>query len=203
MFRSVGRFGVGCAVSSMLVVGGVALPASGTPAGVLPASATDRGPDHQTGNQTGNPAGHRNARTIDGFRLCFLPAGLGSLVTDFDYEWEDVAFVDRTWERQVADGYRVDLSIAVGRGAVLSSASAMYAYMAEYLEQDPATWDVRPIRVHGRPGYFGAGRVFFLARPGVMISVLFDAERFAPGTGLRIAGGIRSATSRSEVPLAG
>lgn len=129
-------------------------------------------------------------RQLDGFRLGHVPSGLGESVSDFAYEWGGVAFASRVWERGPdADGaYSVDLMVSVLRGDRLRTGGDLLDFMTIYLEEDSPEW--RPIVVRGRPGWIGANRVFFLAEPGVAVSILLDAERFAWWELLRIAYGV-------------
>ena len=111
--------------------------------------------------------------TLDGFTLTHLPEGLGPLVSDFDYEWDDVSFRTRVWERgpDPAGGYRVDLRAAVLRGDRLTDPDALRGFLAEYLERDPQQWELQRYDRDNYHGYADAGRVFFLVHPGVAVQV--------------------------------
>lgn len=114
--------------------------------------------------------------TLDGFRLGHLPDGLGAMVSDFDYEWDDVSFRTRVWERgpDAEGGYHVDLLAAVLRGDRLTDPDALRDFLAEYLERDPKQWALQPYERDAYHGYADTGRVFFLVRPGVAVQVAAD-----------------------------
>lgn len=127
----------------------------------------DAGPDAGPA-ATGNP--------LDGFSFGYLPEGLGPMVSDFDYEWGEVSFRTRVWERgpDAEGNHHVDLRAAVLRGDRLTGPEALRAFLAEYLERDPRHWAVQPYERDAYRGYTEPGRVFFLARPGVAVQVAAD-----------------------------
>ncbi|HEX2297789.1 MAG TPA: hypothetical protein VHH34_04595 [Pseudonocardiaceae bacterium] len=110
---------------------------------------------------------------LDGFTLGHLPEGLGPMVSDFDYEWDDVSFRTRVWERGPdPDGsYHVDLRAAVLRGDRLTDPDALRSFLAEYLERDPQQWELQRYDRATYHGFADTGRVFFLVRPGVAVQV--------------------------------
>lgn len=120
-----------------------------------------------------------DSTALDGFTLGYLPAGIGTLVSDFDYDWNDVAFRTRVWERGPDSqlGYRVDLRVKVLRSPRLVDGLALRAFLTEYHEQDPASWELAPWSGGGHHGFSAPDRVFFLARPGVAVEVDVDRER--------------------------
>ncbi|REF36799.1 hypothetical protein [Thermasporomyces composti] len=130
---------------------------------------------------------------LDGFVVGWVPRGVGSLVTDFSYEWEDVAHRSRVWETgpDTNGAYRVDLTVAVLRGERLRDIDAVRDYLAEYLERDAEQWGLRPFRHLGRPGYHNDVETFWLAEPGVAVRVHVDGERFTEGQLMRTARSIR------------
>ncbi|MGH4024474.1 MAG: hypothetical protein ACRDRV_07795 [Pseudonocardiaceae bacterium] len=111
--------------------------------------------------------------TLDGFTLGHLPDGLGPMVSDFDYEWDDVSFRTRVWERgpDPAGSYHVDLRAAVLRGERLTDPDALRGFLAEYLERDPEQWELQRYDRDAYHGFADSGRVFFLVRPGVAVQV--------------------------------
>lgn len=113
------------------------------------------------------------AATLDGFRLAQLPDGLGPMVSDFDYDWDDVGFRTRVWERGPdADGaYHVDLRVGVLRSGRFTDPEAVRDFLAVYLERDPRQWALDDYRREPYRGFTEAGRVFFLAGPGVAVQV--------------------------------
>ncbi|WP_089157170.1 hypothetical protein [Micromonospora sp. NBS 11-29] len=114
----------------------------------------------------------RDGGELDGFHIGYLPPGVGELVSDFASEWEDVSFATRVWERQVEDGYRVDLRVHVLRGERLTDLNEVREFLAEYHERDPATWDLADFTHPDGPGLTGAEEAFWLAVPGVAVTVL-------------------------------
>ncbi|HEX2300316.1 MAG TPA: hypothetical protein VHH34_17685, partial [Pseudonocardiaceae bacterium] len=117
------------------------------------------GPDPDAG-----PAATEN--TLDGFSFGYLPQQRGPLVSDFDYEWGEVSFRTRVWERgpDAEGNHHVDLRAAVLRGDRLTDPEALHDFLAEYLERDPQHWALQRYERGGYRGYTGPGRVFFLAR---------------------------------------
>lgn len=133
----------------------------------------------------------RERQVLDGFVLGRLPPGLGSRVTDPAYEWGDVAFRDRVWERgpDVSGGYHVDMTAEVLRGARLSDPSALRAFLADYLERSAETWS--PRRSRDRPGFAGVNDVFVLDRPGVAIYARLERPGADRSDLLRFMDGVR------------
>jgi hypothetical protein len=113
---------------------------------------------------------------LDGFTIGYVPAGIGTEVSDFASEWEDVAFSTRVWERQVADGHRVDLRVHVLRGGGLGTLDELREFLAGYHERDPEHWRPTEFRVGDVTGLVAAGEAFRLVEPGVAIDVLADPE---------------------------
>ncbi|WP_428964568.1 hypothetical protein [Micromonospora fluostatini] len=154
----------------------------------------------------------RSGGELDGFRIGYVPDGVGELVSDFASEWADVRFTTRVWERQVDDGYRVDLRVHVLRGEGLTSLDAVRDVLAGYQERDPAQWSLtefRQARVadpgtgpDAGPGtdpgagpaevvgLVGEGEAFWWAGPGVAGYVLADPERVGTATLLAIVASI-------------
>ncbi|RCV58163.1 hypothetical protein [Marinitenerispora sediminis] len=118
-------------------------------------------------------------RPVDGFVVEHVPAGAGALESDFEFEWGDVAFTERVWERQLeGGGYRVDLTVAVLRGERLSDLGATREFLTEYHERDPAGWRVEPFQHGARPGGIAEDLAFWQVEPGVAVSVRVDPDRF-------------------------
>ncbi|PYC70415.1 hypothetical protein C7C45_13625 [Micromonospora arborensis] len=124
----------------------------------------------------------RSGGELDGFRIGYLPPDVGELVSDFASEWEDVTFATRVWERQVDDGYRVDLRVHVLRGDRLGTLAELRDFLAEYHERDDVDWALTDFQHGEDPGLIGAAEAFWLAAPGVAVNVLTDPERFAADT---------------------
>ncbi|MFI2712567.1 hypothetical protein ACH495_20815 [Micromonospora sp. NPDC018662] len=134
----------------------------------------------------------RDGGELDGFHIGELPGGIGEAVSDFASEWEDVSIATRVWERQVEDGYRVDLRVHVLRSERLTDLDAVREFLAEYLERDPATWELADFTHPDGPGLIGAAEAFWLAGPGVAGTVLGDPEVVDAGALRSIAVGVVS-----------
>ncbi|MFI6129169.1 hypothetical protein [Micromonospora sp. NPDC051141] len=135
----------------------------------------------------------RDGGELDGFHIGFLPGGIGEAVSDFATEWEDVSFATRVWERQVEDGYRVDLRVHVLRGEGLVDLDAVREFLAEYQERDAATWELADFTHPDGPGLIGTGEAFWLTGPGVAVYVLADPEVVDAAALRSIAVGVVSA----------
>ena len=166
--------GVVCAVAPVLPA-----YAGASASGVRDFSAPAAAPDDAA----------RPGPVLDGFRLTHLPAGLGT-PSNFAYEWDDVAFHARDWETRHDDGWRVDLTIETLRGDRLASLAAVRDYLTDYLEQDPASWTLRPVTIGHRRGLRTDDRVFWLMRPGLAVSVSIDPDRYGVAELLRTARGV-------------
>ncbi|TCB97993.1 hypothetical protein E0H26_10390 [Micromonospora zingiberis] len=125
----------------------------------------------------------RDGATLDGFHIGQVPDTVGEEVSDFATEWEDVQFATRVWERQTADGYRVDLRVHVLRGQRLTDLDALRTFLADYHERDPAGWQLTEFTHDDGPGLVGDGQAFWLAEPGVAVNVLADPAQ-VDGDGL-------------------
>ncbi|MGW5362393.1 hypothetical protein [Actinopolymorpha pittospori] len=147
------------------------------------------------GRSVGTADDDTRRRPLDGFLVETLPAGVGPLVTDFAYEWEEVSHRSRVWESgpDHEGAYRVDMSIAVLRGESLIDRESLRSYLADYYELDPADWELTPFDPHGHPGYRDHAVAFWLQSPGVAIVVKLDGNRFSAGDLLRTANSIRPA----------
>lgn len=119
-----------------------------------------------------------HAAPLDGFHIGHVPAGVGA-ASDFAYEWEDVGFATRVWESTSPVGSVVDLQVAVVRGARLSDVESLRTFLAEYHEQDPATWGREPLTANGKPGFRTDAQAVWLAEPGLAVSVKVDRGRFS------------------------
>ncbi|MEU6021429.1 hypothetical protein [Micromonospora sp. NPDC047134] len=115
--------------------------------------------------------------TLDGFHIGEVPEGLGDLVSDFASEWGDVQITSRVWERQVADGHRVDLRVHVLRGQRLADLDGLRDFLVEYHEREYDDSQVTEFPHPEGPGLATDVQVFWLAEPGVGVTVLVDPER--------------------------
>ncbi|MFK4090054.1 hypothetical protein ACI2LF_38445 [Kribbella sp. NPDC020789] len=127
-----------------------------------------------------SPSIEQRARTVDGFVIEHLPAGIGT-PSDFEYEWEDVVFHSRVWETgpDPEGAFKVDLTVKTLRGAKLTDLEALKAFLAEYEEKDPAGWELRPVKIGPYDGLAAADEVFYFVSPGLAGQVSLDRERFS------------------------
>ncbi|MEU5939780.1 hypothetical protein ABZ807_11385 [Micromonospora sp. NPDC047548] len=123
---------------------------------------------------------------LDGFRIGYLPPGIGELVSDFVTEWEGVRFTTRVWERPVDEGYRVDVRVHVLRGGRLTTLANLRDFLVEYDER-PADWALIAFRHGAAEGFSDGTEAFWLVEPGVAVDLRVDPERFDTGTPLTIA----------------
>ena len=114
--------------------------------------------------------------SLDGFRIGHLPEGIGTEVSDFASEWADVHFATRVWERQVVDGYRVDLRVHVLRGERFVDLVALRDFLAEYHERDPADWPLTDFPHVEGAGLHDDTQAFWLVEPGVGVNLLIDSD---------------------------
>jgi len=127
---------------------------------------------------------------LGGATLRYLPRGLGSS-TDFAYQFERVSFTSRVWESGSASaGLRVDLDIVVMHGRRLRSPAALHDWFIHYEQRPPAEAHYLPVRLHGQRGWACRDQVFWLARPGVAVSVLIDRTRWSRRALFRTARGV-------------
>ncbi len=115
---------------------------------------------------------------LDGFVLSYLPAGVGELVEDFAYEWDDVSFTSRVWEREIEDGHQVDLQVLVLRGPRLASATELRDFLADYHERDPDDWALDEFQHGDAAGFISDAEAFWLVESGVAVVVRIAAGRF-------------------------
>ncbi|MFG1817377.1 hypothetical protein ACGFIF_26715 [Kribbella sp. NPDC049174] len=159
-----------------------------------PAAAS--GIEPRSGYAVAPPSTEQRACTLDGFVIEHLPAGIGA-PTDFEYEWEDVSFHSRVWETgpDPEGAYKVDLTVKTMRGEKLSDLEELKAFLAEYEEKDPETWDLRPVKVGEYDGLVADDEVFYFVSPGVAAEVSLDRERFSEQDLLDTATGFHPETT--------
>jgi hypothetical protein len=141
-------------------------------------------------------AGHHSASpryVLDGFEITCLPEGLGSRVSNFEYEFEDVTFRTQVWETgpDAGGAFRTDLNILVLRGEKLRDIQALRDYLTDYQERDPRSWHLERFHHYDQPGYLGDDQAFWLARPGVGVLVKIYDDRFDQRDVIDVAGGVR------------
>ncbi|TDC54171.1 hypothetical protein E1212_03285 [Jiangella ureilytica] len=174
-------------IIAALVAGGpaagaapVAGPGNGQGAGPVSTAVSTAGVAATTGSRhCGSLRPPRHLRWLDGFALRWVPPGIGPLVTDFAYEWDDVGFRSRVWESgpYPDESYRVDLQVTVMRSPSFTDVAALRGFLAGYLERDPAAWATEPFDHPDGPGFLDVGELFWLAAPGVAVRVLGGGEQ--------------------------
>jgi hypothetical protein len=111
--------------------------------------------------------------------LHYLPRGLGTS-TDFEYHFARVSFDSRVWESGSAvAGWRVDLDIVVMHGAHMHTPQQLHDWFIRYEQRPPAEAQYRPVRVQHHCGWAARDQVFWLAHPGVAVSVRIDRSRWS------------------------
>lgn len=121
----------------------------------------------------------RQRPLLDGFVVGWVPQGIGPMVTDFEYEWEDVGFRSRVWESgpYPDESYRVDLQVTVMRSPSFTDVAALREFLVGYLERDPAVWATEPFVHPAGLGFTDVGELFWLAEPGVAVRVFGGGEQ--------------------------
>lgn len=110
---------------------------------------------------------------LDGFTIGYLPEQIDdqASVSDFEYEWGDVSFSSRVWEKALEKGgARVVLQILVMRGAGLTDLSAVRGFLTEYHERSP-DWELTEFDNNGLPALHGESEVFWTPVEGVAVEV--------------------------------
>lgn len=160
-----------------IVIGSMVVLASLGAWTTVPAAA--RGVEPRDGYAATPPSIEQRACTLDGFVIEHLPEEIGA-PSDFEYEWEDVTFRSRGWETgpDPEGAYKVDLTVKTLRGAKLTDLEAVRAFLTEYEEKDPATWELRPVKVGEYDGLAADDEVFYFVSPGVAAEVSIDRDRF-------------------------
>ncbi|MFI7620326.1 hypothetical protein [Micromonospora echinofusca] len=123
----------------------------------------------------------RDGGVLDGFHIRQVPGGIGTEVSDFASEWDDVRFATRVWERQTDDGHQVGLHVHVMRGERLTDLAALREFLAEYHERDPADWPLTEFPHGDTAGLHDDSQAFWLAAPGVAVNVLVDPAQVDRG----------------------
>lgn len=136
-------------------------------------------------------AAGRAEEDLGGFVVGHVPPAAGEEVSDFATVWGGVDFSSRVWEREVENGYRVDLKINVLRGERLSGAGELRGFLAEYHEREPEDWERTSFHNGAYPGYRSARQAFWLVRPGVGVSVRLYSDRLDPADLEATVAGVR------------
>jgi hypothetical protein len=111
---------------------------------------------------------------LSGFTVGHLPAQVDDQTSaeDFDYEWGDVAFSTRVWEKALeGGGARVVLQVLVMRGDRLTDLDAVREFLTEYHERSPDTWELTEFDNGGVPALHGETEAFWTPAKGVAVEV--------------------------------
>jgi hypothetical protein len=133
---------------------------------------------------------------LDGFSIGHLPAQIDdrTSVSDFDYEWGDVSFSTRVWERTMeGGGVRVLLQVLVMRGSALSDLAAVRDFLTEYHERSP-DWALEEFDNNGHTALRGETEVFWAPAKGVAVEVRDSSGLVGQEELLATAGGIAPGT---------
>ena len=176
-----------------IVIGSAVVLASLGAWATSPAAASEFMPP--SGQSIAPPSTERRACTLDGFVIENLPDGIGT-PSDFEYEWEDVRFHSRVWETgpDPEGAYKVDLTVKTLRGEKLTDIEALKAFLIEYEEKDPDSWELTQVKVGGYDGLLAGNEVFYFVAPGVAAEVTIDHDRFTDEDLLDTAAGFRPET---------
>jgi hypothetical protein len=134
---------------------------------------------------------------LGGATLHYLPSGLGT-ASDFDYRFARVSFAARVWESgSDAAGWRVDLHIIVMHGPRLRTPQTFHDWFIRYQQRPPQEAQYRPARVRNHRAWAARDQVFWLAHPGVAVSVQIDRSRWSRCELFRTARSIEVPFSKS------
>jgi hypothetical protein len=97
------------------------------------------------------------------------------------------------WERETAEGARVDLRVHVLRGDRLATLPDLRDFLAEYHERDAADWALTEFRHGEAPGLMSVSEAFWLVAPGVAVNVLVDPDLVDEGSLLTVVTSIQPA----------
>ncbi|WP_017599937.1 hypothetical protein [Nocardiopsis lucentensis] len=123
---------------------------------------------------TAAPAAADLGGDVDGFTVGYLPAQVDeqTSVDEFDYEWGDVSFSTRVWEKALeGGGARVVLQVLVMRGDRLADLDSVRAFLAEYHERSPDDWELDEFDNQGVRALHGETEAFWSPEPGVAVEV--------------------------------
>lgn len=129
---------------------------------------------------------------LDGFTIAHLPeqAHAPASPSDFTYEWGDVRFKSRVWEKRTEDGAaRVVLQILIMRGEKLADLEAARAFLTEYHERSE-DWALDPFDNNGAPGLHTDAEAFWTPAPQVAVEVRDPFGLVGPEEVLSTARGI-------------
>ncbi|MEU3019327.1 MULTISPECIES: hypothetical protein [unclassified Nocardiopsis] len=131
---------------------------------------------------------------LDGFTIGHLPAQVGpqASASDFTYEWGEVSFTQRAWEQaKEGGGFEVLLQVLVLRGEGLTDLEAVRAFLTDYHERDPDSWELGEFDNNGTAGLHGGSEAFWSPEPGVAVEVRDPFGRLGEEELLATARGVR------------
>lgn len=110
---------------------------------------------------------------LAGFTIAHLPerAHAPASPSDFTYEWGEVHFTSRVWEKRMEDGAaRVVLQVLVMRGEKLTDLDAVRAFLTEYHERSD-DWASNSFDNNGTPGLHTESEAFWVPAPRLAVEV--------------------------------
>ncbi|MBD2759341.1 hypothetical protein IEE94_07425 [Yimella sp. cx-573] len=175
------RFRAAAAVVSAGAVITLSTPvASATYAPAAPTSSASKTTSSAERSNTKAPAAQRSA-TIDGITFAKLPQGLGAVSTFESTTDDDTAVVSQVWESEDEEGWTVDLSISVYRSPGLTSPRAFHDWLVPWQERPVDEAQYRRTIVRRTTVWIGHDQAFWLADPGIGVSVRLDTKRRSIG----------------------
>lgn len=129
---------------------------------------------------------------LAGFTIDHLPeqAHAPASSSDFVYEWGDVHFTSRVWEKRMEDGAaRVILQVLVMRGEKLADLEELRTFLAEYHELSDG-WAPNPFDNNGTPALHTESEAFWVPVPQLAVEVRDPFGLIGPEEVLATARGI-------------
>lgn len=133
---------------------------------------------------------------LDGFTIGHLPAPAeGASSSDFTYEWGEVGFNSRVWEKRLEDGAaRVVLQVLVMRGDRVADLDSTREFLTEYHERTDG-WELAEFDNGGSPGFHGDAEAFWNPGTGVAVEVRDPFGLVGPDELLATARGIAASSA--------
>ena len=129
---------------------------------------------------------------LAGFPIAHLPeqAHAPASPSDFTYEWGEVRFNSRVWEKRMEDGAaRVVLQVLVMRGEKLTDLETVQDFLTEYHERSD-DWTLDPFDNHGTPGLYTESEAFWVPEPQLAVEVRDPFGLIGPEEVLATARGV-------------
>lgn len=109
--------------------------------------------------------------TFNDVTIGYLPEGLETDPSEFEFTWGEVDFVQRVWERATDKGHRVQLQIVLMNSDRLTDIDSLIEFLAEYHEKQIDQWELAQFTHADGPARVGDRRRFWLTRPGLAVQV--------------------------------